>query len=156
MEYFSKVDEPTVILMFGDHQPADWVVQPVYGLNGSAGAEGLSVEAEQKRYEVPFVLWANYDIEEDYIETTSLNYLSTLLVEKAGLPLSPWQNYLKNLSESYPAITANAWMDDEGKWHSNTAQNITGEKDGGNLNDYRILNYYHLFDGAHRDDRLFE
>ena len=156
VEYFSKVDEPTVILMFGDHQPADWVVQPIYGLNGSAGAEGLSVEAEQKRYEVPFVLWANYDIEEDYIETTSLNYLSTLLVEKAGLPLSPWQNYLKNLSESYPAITANAWMDDAGKWHSNTAQNITGEKDGGNLNDYRILNYYHLFDGAHRDDRLFE
>lgn len=152
VEYFSQADEPTVILMFGDHQPADWVVKPIQETN----PEESAIEAEQKRYQVPFVIWANYDIEEEYIEATSLNYLGALLTEKAGLPLSPWQNYLKALSESYPAITANACMDAEGNWKSNGTQPVMEENGGESLNDYRVLNYYHLFDAKHRNDSLFE
>lgn len=156
VEYFSNVDEPTVILMFGDHQPADWVVKPIYTMNGETNMDDPLVESEEKRYEVPFVLWANYDIEEEYVEATSLNYLGALLMDKAGLPLSSWQNYLKALSQSYPVITANAYMTAEGDWWSNLVQVMAPEVSGERLSDYRILNYYHLFDGRHRDDSLFE
>ena len=40
----------------------------------------------QKRYQVPFFLWANYDIVEENYGTISVNYLSTLLL---SLTVSP-------------------------------------------------------------------
>lgn len=89
--YFSQVDEPTVILMFGDHQPADWVVSPIYRMNGVEDTNSWSESME--RYEVPFVLWANYDIDEEAVreeisydfseyDIFSVNYLSTCFLRR--------------------------------------------------------------------------
>lgn len=46
----------------------------------------LTLEEEQKMYVTPFMIWANYDIEEKTVEDISLNYLATLLLETAELP----------------------------------------------------------------------
>ena len=37
IEYFSKADEDTVIVFFGDHQPSNSVAAPVWKLNGRSG-----------------------------------------------------------------------------------------------------------------------
>ena len=37
-----------------------------------------SSEQMMKRYQVPFVIWANYDIKEQHIEKTSMNYIQSL------------------------------------------------------------------------------
>ena len=121
--YFSQVDEPTVILMFGDHQPADWVVSPIYRMNGVEDTNSWSESME--RYEVPFVLWANYDIDEEAVreeisydfseyDIFSINYLSTMLFEAAGLPMSPFQRYMKDIMKDYPVLTANMFLDSQG------------------------------------------
>lgn len=150
VEYFAEVDEPTVILMFGDHQPADWVVEPVYEIN-DMDSSALTLEEEQKRYEVPFVLWANYDIEEEYVEAISANYLSSLCLEKAGVPTSPWQNYLSALHEEYPVVTANIFADDKGLYYGSNVMDTMAEE----LNDYNRLNYYYLFESNHWENELF-
>lgn len=159
--YFSKVDEPTIILMFGDHQPADWVVAPIYSMNGINDQDSWSESME--RYEVPFVLWANYDIDEETIEqeisydfseynTLSANYLSTLLFEVAGLPMSPFQSYMKDMMKDYPIVTSNMILDDQGTYFGvNTIQSLPEE-----LKDYAILSYNHLFDLKHRNDEWYE
>ena len=159
--YFSKVDEPTIILMFGDHQPADWVVAPIYSMNGINDQDSWSESME--RYEVPFVLWANYDIDEETIEqeisydfseynTLSANYLSTLLFEVAGLPMSPFQSYMKDMMKDYPIVTSNMILDGQGTYFGvNTIQSLPEE-----LKDYAILSYNHLFDLKHRNDEWYE
>lgn len=159
--YFSKVDEPTIILMFGDHQPADWVVAPIYSMNGINDQDSWSESME--RYEVPFVLWANYDIDEETIEqeisydfseynTLSANYLSTLLFETAGLPMSPFQSYMKDMMKDYPIVTSNMILDGQGTYFGvNTIQSLPEE-----LKDYAILSYNHLFDLKHRNDEWYE
>ena len=161
VEYFSVVDEPTVILMFGDHQPADWVVSPIYSMNGNYDPDSWSESAE--RYQVPFILWTNYDIDEAAIEqeisydfskygTLSVNYLSTILFEAAGLPMSPFQLYMKDIMKDFPIITANMFLDDQGTYFGvNMIQSLPEE-----LKDYAILNYNHLFDTKHRNDEWYE
>lgn len=161
VEYFSVVDEPTVILMFGDHQPADWVVSPIYSMNGNNDQNSWSESAE--RYQVAFILWTNYDINEAAIEqeisydfskygTLSVNYLSTTLFEAAGLPMSPFQLYMKDIMKDFPIMTANMFFDAQGTYFGvNMIQSLPEE-----LKDYAILNYNHLFDTKHRNDEWYE
>lgn len=139
VKYFKKQDEDTIILMFGDHQPADYVVEPILVMKDNA-SDG-SLEMEQRRYEVPFVMWANYDVEEQEIERTSVNYLSTLLMEYAGLPKTEYQEYLTCLQETLPVITGNMYMDKEGIMYQRGDSAYEKE-----LNDYSILQYNNLID----------
>lgn len=48
--------------MFGDHQPKleDSFYELLYGKSLSS----LSLKEQQKKYTVPFIMWANYDIDD--------------------------------------------------------------------------------------------
>ncbi len=111
--YFSQAEEDTIILFFGDHQPNDYVIQGIYKENGVDYAS-LSFAEQQNRYQVPFVIWANFDIEEQTDVYTSANYLSNLLSEAAGLPLSTYQSFLRTIQEDIPVIVATMYQDKHG------------------------------------------
>ncbi len=137
-DYFSGVEEDTIILMFGDHQPsAD---------EKTAAALDRHIEARDgfldpnRRYYATFIMWANFDIDEEEDVLTSPNYLRSLLLEKAGVGLSPYESFLNRLRESYPAINAFGYMDQEGTW------NARGEKAEEALDDYGDLVYNNVFD----------
>ena len=49
IDYFSKVDDRTIIVFFGDHQPNDTVASVV--------ENGAQAET-QKRYLVPYLVWS--------------------------------------------------------------------------------------------------
>lgn len=161
VRYFEQQDEPTVILMFGDHQPADWVVAPIYTMNGQTDSSGWSESLE--RYEVPFVLWANYDLDTDamrekfnyeYIQQQklSLNYMGTLLLEAAGLSKSAYQLYMEDLLKEYPIVAASGCYDVQGKCYDGMDFTEMPEK----LKAYWMLNYNSLFDTENRDHTWYE
>ncbi len=139
VNYFATAEEPTVIVFFGDHQPTDSVVQPVLALNGMS-YDTLSKDEEAKRYEVPYVIWANYDIKEGQNEDTSANFLAAKVLKTAGIPLSDYENYLLDLSEKLPVISAERIVDADG----NEQILKTSEK----LKEYQKLQYYRLFDAG--------
>lgn len=127
--YFTAQEEPTVILFFGDHQPTDAVAEPILNLNGQS-SETLSEEEADRRYEVPYVIWANYDIKEAREADTSVNYLAAQMMEYAGIPLSEYQNYLLDVTKELPLIS--------------TQQ--TDDIDSEAAREYQMLQYYLLFD----------
>lgn len=137
IEYFSKADEDTVIVFFGDHQPSNSVAAPVWKLNGRSG-DSLTEEEEARRYKVPFIIWANYDIEAASNVETSANYLGGHVLRAAGLPLYDYRNYLSQLEGQYPVLTA---------IRAENAQGIsTPVKDvKSTLQDYMTLQYYNIF-----------
>lgn len=139
VDYFKAQDEKTVIVMFGDHQPADIIAQPVLKLNDKMN--DTSLETQQDRYIVPFVIWANYDIEEKTVDRLSVNYLSALLMDVAGIEKTGYQNFLLALSEKLPVITGNVYIDSEGNYY-NSDDNPYEDL----LTQYEMLQYYHLFD----------
>ena len=133
---------PTIVIFFGDHQPNDYVVVPIYREHGM-DINSQTLEQQQKRQMVPFFIWANYDIEEQTGIYTSINYMNSLLFEAAGLPKNAYQEFLTKLSGELPVINALGIMDRE--QHYFTMKEISAEWKK-LLNRYEILQYYYMFD----------
>lgn len=136
--YFQNVEEDTVIVFFGDHQPTAYVSNPVLQLNGKDG-NNLTEEEERQRYQVPFLIWANFDIEEQTGVETSANYLGGMVLEKSGMKLPPYQQQLQLLRQDYPVISSIQVKDKEG--NSSIAEDI-----GDAFQLYRQMQYYLLFE----------
>jgi phosphoglycerol transferase MdoB-like AlkP superfamily enzyme len=147
VDYFRTVDEDTIIVMFGDHQPNDYVANCIARLTGTAD-DDKTLEEQQNRYLVPFVIWANYDIDSTHDITTSANYLNLLVSQTAKVELSDYQQYLLALQEEFPVITANLLVDQEG--------NYSSVSDLDSLQLYKKLQYMHLFDTKNRIDKIYE
>lgn len=138
VDYFSRVKEDTIILMFGDHQPsmeADIAATMDRYLKEKNGMEDL-----QRRYYSTFVMWANFDMEEKTDVVTSPNYLRSMLLDQAGVKLNAYETFLLELSREYPAINVYGFLDHEGEWHSRE------ESAGGMLEQYQYLVYNNVFD----------
>lgn len=151
ISYFSAQDEKTIILMFGDHQPSEYITNSVLRLLGEdTTTRNDMLERMATSFEVPYLIWANYDIQEKETDAISANYLSTLLLETAGLPLNDYQCWLGTLAEEYPVVTANFYKDSSGniyQWEEEKPET---------LQDYAVLQYNNLVDDKHRISGFFE
>lgn len=137
-EYFEAQEEPVILLFFGDHQPNDTVAGPVLSANGK-DARSLTAREEDIRYTVPYLIWANFDIEEKSEADTSVNYLGGHLLETAGLPLSDYQRFLKEEETAFPVLSAERAEKADGSVEE--PMDCMGE-----LTDYRMVQYYELYD----------
>lgn len=150
IEYFENVDEPTVICMFGDHQPSietDFIAS----LLGVSNINNLTIEQEQARHVTPFIIWANYDIEEKYIDKLSANYLSSYVLDVAGVKLTEYNKYLLKLSETLPVIDTVGYIDSNDnyyKWSSSSEHTQA-------LSEYEQIQYNNIFDSKHKNNSIF-
>lgn len=150
VEYFSNVDEPTVICMFGDHQPSietDFIAS----LLGASSINSLTIEQEQARHMTPFYIWANYDIEEKEIDKLSVNYLSSYVLDIAGVKLTDYNKYLLNLSKTLPVIDTVGYIDANNNYYKWGDKNEYSEI----LSEYEKIQYNNIFDSEHRDNDVF-
>ena len=138
VQYFDRLDDPTIIVFFGDHQPTDSVVAPIYKLNGES-VYSLSEEELRLRYKVPYVIHANFDIEEAHNVPISSNYLGIKTLETAGIPLGKYQQFLANNYRLFPSVSPLQIRDADGNVYS-------VDKKEELLHDYQILQYHHLFE----------
>lgn len=146
--YFQEQEEPVIVMMFGDHQPSDYITNVIQRICGVSSEETL--DYMQQGYRVPFVIWSNYGLENRYYDGISVNYLSSILMEVAGIPQTDYQKYLSNLMKTLPVINGNVYRDDEGTFYS--------YGDGAYsdlLNEYQILQYNHLVDTKNRVEEFF-
>ena len=148
IDYFKEQDEPVIVVMFGDHQPSDYITNVIQRICGATTSDSLA-DLEQG-YRVPFVMWSNYGLEHKYYDGISVNYLSSILMENAGIPLTGYQTFLKKLMETLPVINANVYRDADGNFYNYEDDAYSGE-----LKDYQMLQYNHLVDKKHRDDAFF-
>ena len=144
-----KSDRPTVLLMFGDHQPT-MSMEFLEQLHGGALE---TLDEQMLRYKVPFIIWANYDIEEKTVDCTSLNYLSVYLMEAAGLPLSPYQKFLRDTENQIPAISSNGYYSPAEGCFLLISEAQGEEKTALDL--YAQLQYNSMFDTKHRSEVFF-
>jgi phosphoglycerol transferase MdoB-like AlkP superfamily enzyme len=147
INYFSQQEDPVVILFFGDHWPN--LEEEFYSLLLGDNTDDLSFKNVMREYQVPFMIWANYDLEGEEIEAVSLNYLSGLLLRAANLEGTDYINFLEDLRQTLPVITAMGVLDKDGNWYK--AGEITPYDDL--LNEYNILEYNNAFGG---DDKNME
>lgn len=113
--YFSGVEEPVEIIFFGDHQPS--LNSKFYEILNGKGLSGLNMAELEALYTVPFFIWTNYDTPEETVEITSLNYLSSMALERAGIDLPAYNQFMLDLMEVVPAINARGYYSlEKGKY----------------------------------------
>lgn len=128
IEYFSNVDEPTIICMFGDHQPLfnDHIYDVLY-----AGQNLTEEEQNALKYIVPYLVWTNYDAELTDYGDFSANYLGAVIANYAGLELPSYYKYLLLMMEEYPEISF---------------RNMDEIEEEEMIQNYKFLQYNHLTD----------
>ena len=134
------------MLFFGDHFPS---------LNGNFYNEvhgGTYVTTDEKmlKYKMPFFIWANYDIPEDFVECTSLNYLSVHLMNAAGITLPPFFEFLGKCEKAIPAMNAFGFASVTNEAFVPFSEASPVEKDW--IEDYSVLQYNNLIDSKNRDE----
>ena len=149
VKWLEDYDEPVIVVMFGDHQPSDYISNVIERLTGYD--QEASVEEAQKRYIVPYVVWNNYGAEFKLQDLTSVNYLAADLLEQAGLPLTQYQKYLLVQQNELPVVCAGAYVDKNGNYYSFDEPSAYSQI----LNDYDILMYNHLMDSKNRVAGIF-
>ena len=148
VSYFEKVKEPTVIVMFGDHQPK---LPDSFYNKVMAKDQSSTIEREQKKHQVPFVIWANYDIKEEEIKAISPNYLASKVIQVCGMEKTPYECYLQELYKKYPVVTGSVYMDNKQNLYGIDSLNDLPE----DLKEYKMVQYHHMFAKKQRNDSLF-
>lgn len=139
IEYFERQDEPVVIVMFGDHQPAveQGFLDKAYGVK----QEDMSMEEYMDKFRVPFVIWSNRGLDGRDPEITSLNFLAQYVLRYAGIQADAYGDYLWGLASQIPALTFAGYVDAQGEAHSHLETN----EYQGLIEEYQIVQYGRLF-----------
>ena len=150
VEYLEDFDEPTIVVMFGDHQPSveQGFLDRAYGVT----QDQMTMEQYMGRFYVPFVIWANYPLPESGPEVTSLNFLGQYLLRYAGIGGTAYDNYLWQLQTRLPAVTFVGYVDADGRAYSHLETNGFTPV----IEDYQRVQYNNLFGGKERLTALFD
>ena len=145
--YFEAVDEPTVILFMGDHQPA-LDSRFIAEISGKARSE-RNAEENMILYQVPYLIWANSDSElpREAPARTSMNYMQTNLLRSFGGQLTGFQKFLSELQNDIPVICAHGYWGNDGSFYK---PDDSSSPYYGKYLEYAILQYNYLFDSANR------
>lgn len=146
VSYFRTVEEPVILCIFGDHLPklGEWI-QEVMG----KPEDMLTLEEKEAMYAVPYMVWANYDTPyQGCVMDTSANYLGALLLENAGIQGTAYTDFLLKMREQIPVYNAFGYRTDDGIWHPFDEETSAS----GWIRDYRILQYYMMFDNSHKKE----
>ena len=143
--YFETVEEPTVVLFFGDHEPR---LSNEFYASWFTDENDINLDTTAQLHKTPFFIWGNYDLNSEVVQegaTVSLNYLSSVLLQVAGVQLSPYQEYLSDLRMEHPVITARYFTDAFGAKIGTYPTAFTDS-----IKQYQWLQYNSVFDRAHR------
>jgi phosphoglycerol transferase MdoB-like AlkP superfamily enzyme len=105
IEYFDKVDEPTIIVFFGDHMNllGDYTEQ-VFEETGYLKESYTSLDKDFDLYRTPIVVWNNYtDIKCDLGNISTFQILPTIFdIFELDMPMYfKFLNEIKNISKGY-------------------------------------------------------
>ncbi len=144
IDYFSHCDQPTMIVMFGDHQPSvedafydDLLGKPSY----------MATEEERLIwYQTPFIIWTNYEQPSRHIDRLGAIYLAPLVLKLANLQMTPYNEYLLEMAQEVPAVQSYGCIDKNGVFYS--WDDITSESSPYRtlMNQYLYMAYNHLLD----------
>lgn len=97
ISYFSKTEEPTYIVFFGDHLPAMGNVYEELSFVG-AGSE-KSNEDILNLHKTPFFIWSNTEnVEAEDLGNINAYKLGAIVMEYAGVNTDPYFAYLSNMT----------------------------------------------------------
>lgn len=151
ISYFENVDEPVEIVFFGDHQPS--LSSGFYPYLNGKGLSGLTTDELEALYTVPFFIWTNYETKEETVEITSINFLASMALQRAGLTVPPYNQFLLDMMEVVPAINSRGYYSKSAGGFRHIEEATEEEAEW--IRDYKILQYNNMFDKKGKSELFF-
>lgn len=112
-DFFNGVDRPVIVCMVGDHCPN---IVPKLPARSDLTEKDREIVARS----TPFFIWANDafgPIEEKRDLLVTVSDLVPMVLETAGIPLSPYYRTILDLSEQFPArLSTGVYRDADGEY----------------------------------------
>lgn len=148
IEYFETVDEPTIIVFFGDHYPT--LDNDFYDTILGTELETITAQESLPLYQTPYFVWANYDIRTGDGGLKSPNILGQNILNLSGIESPDERACLRVLSSKVSAFSAlavydrygYAWLDEQDI--PNDLRSI--------IDDYMYLQYDLIYDHDDESD----
>ncbi len=136
IEYFSKTDEPVVVVYFGDHLPGFSNGMEFFDiLDYDIDANG-TIEQVLNIYKTPFIIWENdsaknisdFSVVKKSLNlpennTISANFLGTTTLELLGINgISPLYDFSNELRKVLPVVTISNFMKIDGEFTAYLSQ----------------------------------
>lgn len=144
VEYFRNIEEPTIIVVFGDHQP---VLGNSYHDTGYFNDDYINNAFKQ--YQTPLMVWSNYRDYKQDIGYIDASYLGAMTLEYAGLQVDPYYHLLLDKARIIPAYNSGFSINKRGDVISNDQLD---EEAVSALKDLWMLQYDVMF-GKNYSDR---
>ncbi len=155
IDYFKTVDEPTVIVMFGDHMSnagqigdtlldqSSLIAESDYDLSGF-GKDTNDTNAhniyEQRR--VPFMAWSNYKNVNKNCGTLSVTQLLPTVLSEYNSIMPSYFYYLKNAQSILPACASGIFVNKDGTCDFVSNMNEEQKK---KYEEYWLIEYDYIF-----------
>ncbi len=149
VEYFKSIDEKTIIVFYGDHQPK---VEEEFYVQTEKSFKIKNIPVAQQKRVTNYYIWANYDIEEKEQDISS-NYLPSLILDTAGLAKSGYDQFASEVMKEVPVVSIYGCLDKNGV-SFNALDKVNEHYNLMNL--YNIAQYNNIHDVDHRVDKFFQ
>lgn len=142
LDWFENFEEPTMIVLFGDHQPS--VETPFF--EALYGTRWSQVPEEEKitSFQTPYLIWTNYDRPVRKSRGQSAFMLGNDVLLEAGIPLNGYRYRLEQVRDEYPVIHSMGAVRSDGRFTGFTAGK--GPDSLEPVRELHILQYYRMFD----------
>lgn len=142
LDYFSACSQPTLIVLFGDHEPSveTSFYEALYGTRWS------QVPGEQKRYSfvTPYLIWSNYERDAGDLGDMSAFMLGSQVLRAAGMEAGGFGYAVERLRGEYPMVHSMGLLTRDGQFLDVLE---TGTLDlSQTVKEYYTLQYYRMFE----------
>lgn len=144
ISYFKKSQEPTMIVLFGDHQPS--VEDEFFDRISGVPSEDVPDRERLMWYQTPFIIWTNYETKAENKGKMGAIYLSAEMLKRAGLQTTVFQQFLLSMEDTFPVVHPLGCYDKEGNYY--TWNSLEGAQSPYQelIKNYGYLVYNQIFD----------
>lgn len=146
LEYFLSeleiIEEPTMVVMFGDHQPSveTEFFEKLYGMRWTEVPGELKINS----FKTPYMIWTNYDRESVETGDMSAFMLGSRVLEEAGMAKTGLFAAADELIGEYEAVHAMGVLDKNGVFYDGQAQGALDRFE--EIRAHHVLQYYEIFE----------
>ncbi|MEH7374545.1 LTA synthase family protein [Neobacillus drentensis] len=150
VDNLEQLDEPTVVVFWGDHMPILGQDLAIYKEANYANTKDKNSYGKQYS-ETPLLIYSNYPLEKQELHSLSPNYFGPTVYNMIGLKNPPFYNLLDLLKEEIPGLKVTLQID--GNQKSVTSHLTKRQKQL--LKDYEMLEYDLLVGKQYSKEILF-
>lgn len=142
LDELSKLSEPTMVVMFGDHQPSveTEFFEALYGMRWA----DVPSELKLNSFRTLYMIWTNYDRSVEDAGDMSAFLLGSEVLKAAGVEQNGLFAAANRLRVNYDAIHAMGVRKKDGTFLDSRESDVFREEEM--LHDYHMIQYYEIFD----------